>query len=122
MVVSMSLWGAVDDTEAGYADNIATINTFVDTMAAGGDMLFVAAAGNSGDSGKQFPSLLNSVMGVTQVDNTYRVADSATFNADVDLAAPGTDILTAISPSIADPQVGCACWCVPAGVCLLGWA
>jgi subtilisin family serine protease len=57
--------------------------------------LLVAAAGNDGDATVEYPAGLDQVVSVAAIDGGDRVAPFSNENADVELAAPGVDILSA---------------------------
>ncbi|SDZ96155.1 S8 family serine peptidase [Rubrimonas cliftonensis] len=62
--------------------------------AAARDMVLVAAAGNDGPAvPPRFPAAFPFVLAVTAVDRTLEVYDRAARGAEIDLAAPGVDIL-----------------------------
>ncbi|WP_422049871.1 S8 family serine peptidase [Shimia sp.] len=62
--------------------------------AASDGMIFVAAAGNQGASAPpQFPAAFPYVVAVTAVDSALEVYDRAVQGAQIDVAAPGVDIL-----------------------------
>jgi subtilisin family serine protease len=57
-------------------------------------MVFVAAAGNQGaNAPPQFPAAFPYVLAVTAVDSALEVYDQAVQGAQIDVAAPGVDIL-----------------------------
>jgi len=58
------------------------------------DILIVAAAGNAGDTSKSFPASYNTVMSVAAVDRSKEHAVFSQRNNQVDIAAPGVDILS----------------------------
>lgn len=58
------------------------------------DMLIVAAAGNAGDTSKSYPASYNTVMSVAAVDFSKEHAVFSQRNNQVDIAAPGVDILS----------------------------
>jgi hypothetical protein len=58
------------------------------------DVLFVAAAGNSGASTTYYPAKFDEVLTVAASDSRDRVTAFSTFGKWVDLAAPGLDILS----------------------------
>ena len=62
--------------------------------AASSSALLVAAAGNSGTSAASFPAAYGQVVSVAATDNRDARASFSTFNADVELAAPGVGILS----------------------------
>jgi subtilisin family serine protease len=85
-VVNMSLGGALPSTTEQRA--------FDDAWAAG--MLPIAAAGNSGASGVEYPAGYSSVLSVAAIDSNKVVASFSQQNADVELAAPGVDVLSTV--------------------------
>ena len=82
-VISMSLSTTADS--ATLRDAVA---------AASSSALVVAAAGNSGTSIASFPAAYAQVVSVAATDNRDARAPFSTFNADVELAAPGVSILS----------------------------
>jgi len=57
-------------------------------------VVIVASAGNNGSSNPFFPASYPDVIAVSAVDNKGNVADWSNFGPDIDLTAPGVDILT----------------------------
>lgn len=85
-VFSMSLGGGTPSaTEQAAFDN---------AVAAG--HLMVAAAGNAGDTTVSYPAGYASVMSVAAVDSANNVAGFSQRNADVEIAAPGVDVLSTV--------------------------
>jgi thermitase len=86
-VISMSLGGPSSHTLAEAAKS---------AYARGGHSgsLLVAAAGNDGDGTVEYPAGLDQVMSVGAIDAADAVAPFSNENADVELAAPGVDILS----------------------------
>jgi serine protease len=85
-VINMSLGGAAPSSlEESYFDN---------TLARG--VLPIAAAGNGGDNTLHYPAAYGSVVSVAAIDSTKTVADFSQQNADVELAAPGVDVLSTV--------------------------
>jgi thermitase len=82
-VISMSLGTTADST---------TLHNAV--VAASAKALIVAAAGNGGDSTPNYPAVYPEVVSVAATDNRDQRASFSTFNADVEVAAPGVDILS----------------------------
>ena len=69
-----------------------------DAMAENSDILFVCAAGNSGDSKPVYPAAfdLPNVVSVASIDNTGSLSINSSYGStSVNLAAPGEDIYTA---------------------------
>jgi thermitase len=87
-VISMSLGGPASHTLAEAAKS---------AYARGGrsGSLLVAAAGNDGDGTIEYPAGLDQVVSVAAIDAGDAVAPFSNANADVELAAPGVDILSA---------------------------
>lgn len=87
-VISMSLGGPASHTLAEAAKT---------AYARGGrsGSLLVAAAGNDGDGTVEYPAGLEQVVSVAAIDGRDGVAAFSNENADVELAAPGVDILSA---------------------------
>jgi subtilisin family serine protease len=66
------------------------------------DVVLVASAGNTGDGSLSWPAAYNGVLSVAALrTGTTQRADFSTFNAQVDLAAPGTSILAPVAPPAA---------------------
>jgi thermitase len=86
-VISMSLGGPSSHTLAEAAKS---------AYARGGrnGSLLVAAAGNDGDGTIEYPAGLDQVVSVGAIDAADAVAPFSNENADVELAAPGVDILS----------------------------
>jgi thermitase len=87
-VISMSLGGPASRTLAEAART---------TYARGGrgGSLLVAAAGNDGNGTVEFPAGLPQVISVGAIDARDAVAPFSNENADVELSAPGVEILSA---------------------------
>ncbi len=82
-VISMSLGTTADS---------ATLRDAI--VAASGRALIVAASGNGGDTAANYPAFYPEVVSVAATDNRDARAPFSTFNADVEVAAPGVDILS----------------------------
>ena len=83
-VVSMSLGG----TGSGTAE----LNAFQAAYDAG--HLLIAAAGNAGNTTVSYPAGYASVISVAAVDSARALATFSQRNADVEIAAPGVDVLS----------------------------
>jgi subtilisin family serine protease len=59
-------------------------------------LLSIAAAGNDGTAHLSYPASYASVISVAAVDATKQVASFSQHNAQVDLAAPGVDVLSTV--------------------------
>jgi len=59
-------------------------------------ILSIAAAGNDGSTSKSYPASYDSVVSVAAIDETKTVADFSQKNDQVELAAPGVDVLSTI--------------------------
>ena len=66
-----------------------------DKMAAKG-ILVIASAGNDGTSEINYPAGYASVMSVAAIDSNMVKADFSQFNADVEIAAPGVNVLSTV--------------------------
>ena len=88
-VISMSLGGSASRT-------IAEAVRY--TWAAGGraGSVLVAAAGNDGTAAVEYPAGRSEVVSVAAVDASDAVADFSNHNADVELAAPGVDVVSSV--------------------------
>jgi len=82
-IISMSLGGAGSTTLANAV-----------AAASSNGSLIVAAAGNSGDATLSYPAAYPQVVSVAAVDRNGAHATFSTANADVEVAAPGVDILS----------------------------
>ncbi len=87
-VISMSLGGPSSRTLAE-----ATKTAFARGSHSGS--LLVAAAGNDGNGVTEFPAGLPQVISVGAIDARDAIAPFSNQNADVEIAAPGVDILSA---------------------------
>ncbi|HYN85536.1 MAG TPA: S8 family serine peptidase [Pyrinomonadaceae bacterium] len=86
-VVSMSL--------GGPAGSITEQNAFNSAYTAG--VLSIAAAGNDGTTATSYPAGYSTVVSVAAVDNTEALGSFSQRNADVEIAAPGVNVLSSIS-------------------------
>jgi thermitase len=87
-VINMSLGGPGDS---------ATLRQAVRTaFQQGRGALLVASAGNAGNSVLNFPAAYEEVVSVAATDRRDRRAAFSTFNADVEVAAPGVDIVSSL--------------------------
>ena len=82
-VISMSL---------GTTANSATLANAV--TAASSNALLVAAAGNGANSALNYPAAYPQVVSVAATDRNDARASFSTFNDDVEIAAPGVDVLS----------------------------
>src|SRR3954451_3868518 len=82
-VLSMSLGGGASTTLQNAVK-----------YAAGKDVLIIAAAGNDGDATLNYPAAYTEVVSVAATDNTDTRASFSNANADVEIAAPGVDVLS----------------------------
>ncbi|MGH2953426.1 MAG: S8 family serine peptidase [Solirubrobacterales bacterium] len=82
-IISMSLGGPGSQT----------LETAVENATANGSLL-IAAAGNSGNSSVSFPAGYAEVVSVAATDHNDQRASFSQFNADVEIAAPGVNILS----------------------------
>jgi hypothetical protein len=61
-------------------------------------ILSIAAASNDGDTSFSYPASYPSVISVASIDSSKVVAKSSNRNCQVDIAAPGVDILSTVIP------------------------
>ncbi|CAH9055911.1 hypothetical protein PSECIP111951_01344 [Pseudoalteromonas holothuriae] len=59
-------------------------------------VLVIAAAGNDGDSSLSYPASYDSVMSVANINEQRQKNDSSQYNAQVEIAGPGTDVLSTV--------------------------
>ncbi|MEU3452433.1 S8 family serine peptidase [Micromonospora sp. NPDC006766] len=83
-IINMSLGGPADNRALHDAVSYAT----------GKGAVVVAAAGNEGDGQAQYPAAYSEVMAVAATDAAGRLADFSSYGDWVDVAAPGTDIVS----------------------------
>ncbi|MDX6640777.1 MAG: serine protease [Solirubrobacteraceae bacterium] len=86
-VISMSLGGPASQT-------LATAVTAAWARGGRAGSLLVAAAGNDGDGQLEYPAALPDVISVAATDDAGNPAPFSNANADVELAAPGVDVLS----------------------------
>ncbi|MDX6665064.1 MAG: thermitase [Solirubrobacteraceae bacterium] len=86
-VISMSLGGPASRT-------IATAVTAAWARGGRSGSVLVAAAGNDGDTRLEYPAALPDVISVGATDDDSVPAAFSNANADVELAAPGVDVLS----------------------------
>jgi subtilisin family serine protease len=85
-VVSMSLGGsAASQIESRVTERLAANNVLV-----------IAAAGNDGTTAVSYPAGFPDVVSVAAVDSTKTKASFSQSNDDVELAAPGVDVLSTV--------------------------
>ena len=77
-------------------------------------ILLIAAAGNTGEKGVQYPAAFDEVMAVGSVDKSGNIAESSAVGEEVEIVAPGEQVrstgefgseLVASGTSLAAPQV-----------------
>jgi len=85
-VISMSL--------GGLSPSQAEERAFQRLYDAG--LLSIAAAGNGGDTSTSYPAGYQSVVSVAALDSSDAVASFSQQNPDVELAAPGVDVLSSV--------------------------
>lgn len=85
-VVSMSLGG---DTATKVEQKVATFLTKR-------GILLIAAAGNEGDTSTGYPAGFEEVVSVAAIDANMAKASFSQSNADVEIAAPGVDVLSTV--------------------------
>ena len=85
-VISMSLGGGASSSAEQAAFDNALAN----------GVLSIAAAGNDGNSAMSYPASYDSVMSVAAVDSNKSVANFSQYNSQVEIAAPGVDIMSTL--------------------------
>ena len=60
------------------------------------DVLLIAAAGNGGDTSYFYPASFSTVMSVAAVDSNKEHANFSQRNNQVDISAPGVNILSTV--------------------------
>ena len=86
-IISMSLGGPSSKT-------LAAAVTAAWARGGRSGSLLVAAAGNDGDGSLEYPAALADVVSVAAVDDAGLPAPFSNANADVELSAPGVDVLS----------------------------
>jgi thermitase len=87
-VISMSLGGGASTTLQNAV-----------RYATGRDALLIAAAGNDGDSTANYPAAYAEVVSVAATDARDQRASFSNANGDVEIAAPGVDVLSSYNSS-----------------------
>jgi subtilisin family serine protease len=100
LVVSMSLSGSLP--------SVAEESAFQSAYDAG--VLPVAAAGNGGSTTTMYPAGYASVVSVAAVDSAGTVASFSQRNADVELAAPGVDVISTTPFKVSSLSAGTDKW------------
>jgi subtilisin family serine protease len=95
-VVSMSL--------GGTTKSVTEDSAFANAYSAG--VLSIAAAGNAGNTQTSYPAGYASVMSVAAVDSAKALATFSQRNADVEVAAPGVQVLSTVPWTTPSLNVG----------------
>jgi putative cell wall-binding protein len=69
-------------------------------------IVLVAAAGNTGDKTYHYPASYPEVISVGATDSTDEVTSFSTFGDALDIAAPGEDVISALTGDLADEEYG----------------
>jgi thermitase len=96
-VINMSLTGDSDCTPAWYEDGFdAGVNEVRDAIdyAWSHNVVLVAAAGNNGNTNKVWPAACPHVLSVANTRTDDVLSGNSTYGAWVDVAAPGTSVLS----------------------------
>jgi serine protease len=96
-VVSMSI--------GGPGDPLNSTGDYLSSKYQQGDVLFMAASGNSGSSELFYPAGYDAVLSVTATDARNRHASFSQSNADVELAAPGVRPAAALPSTVPPPAL-----------------
>ncbi len=85
VVINMSLGGGTSST---------TEKNGFQNLYNSGNVLSIAAAGNDGNTRMSYPASYDSVMSVAAIDSTKTLASFSQRNSQVEIAAPGVDVLS----------------------------
>ena len=85
---------------------LAATRAYLSRLYARGDMLFLAAAGNDGDDRLAFPAGYPEVVSVAATGPDNRPTNFSNYNSDVELAAPGSNILSTLARRDGTSHVG----------------
>ena len=104
-VVSMSY--------GGYGRNASrptsqAVQAYLTAFYARGDMLFVASAGNEGDGTLSFPAGYDEVISVAATNSSNQATSFSNYNAKVELAAPGKDVVSTLNRQAQVDRIGLA--------------
>ena len=83
----------------GGGDSTTLHNAVTYAYKNGTGALLVAAAGNDGDATLNYPAAYSEVVSVAATDNRDARASFSNANADVEVAAPGVDVLSSYNSS-----------------------
>lgn len=86
-VINMSLGGTEQDSSA---------EKVFQSIYNDDGRLVVASSGNSGTTDDRYPASYDTVISVAAVDQNYNKAEFSQYNKNVDIAAPGVDILSTL--------------------------
>lgn len=119
-IINMSLGGESTPTALGLMCNSAWNN----------GRLIVAGAGNQGDtpvppwqSNVDYPARYNNVIAISSVDSSDVIAVNSARGREIDLCAPGVDILSTVRDGKCGRRSGTSVACPHvAGVAALAWA
>jgi subtilisin family serine protease len=90
MVVSMSV--------GGDGDPAPELESYLNAKYTRGDVLFLAAAGNSGTPTVSYPAGYSAVMSVAATDANNARGSFSQYNSDVEISAPGVQTLSTVVP------------------------
>ena len=80
----------------GGPDYSAFWESWFNTFYTYNDVLIIAAAGNGGDTSYFYPASFSTVMSVAAVDSNKDLAYFSQRNNQVDISAPGVNILSTV--------------------------
>merc|ERR1712038_1082162 len=101
-------WGAnvVNMSLGGPDDSNTFREAFQDIINGRDDILFIAAAGNAGDSSYGYPASFPEVMSVASVDSNEVVSDYSQYKDEIDFAGPGEDVYSTVKNGLYDTYSG----------------
>lgn len=89
----------VINLSAGMPDRVNVLQAAVQSVRARG-VIVIASAGNSGTDDVNFPAAISSAFSVTAVDESDVLAPFASYGGEVDLCAPGVELLGAFPDDV----------------------
>lgn len=95
LIISMSLGGSEEP-------NAEAVQSRINQIYARGDVLMFASAGNLGTTEVMYPAGYENVISVAAVDVDNNQAEFSNRNADVQISAPGMNVLSGVIPEFGE--------------------